>query len=153
MALVHVDYPHSWTNVSGEIGHVEIKQGTFKAAFKLRPSYYEFPQEIVSELNTSLVKYHFSSFFQALNSGVCRMVCSKGERVTIHPSLAGLLGFERNNFTANISESSEREIVEYYGPHLMDVRSAMYNIYIYSDLVSDTLVGDKYVPLLQTVPV
>ena len=29
VGLVHIDYPHSWTNISGDIGQVELKKSGF----------------------------------------------------------------------------------------------------------------------------
>ena len=34
----------------------------------------------------------------------------------------------------------------------MDTKASFYNLYVYSDPVAETLVGNTYVPLLQTVP-
>ena len=152
VALVQIGYPYSWQNISGEVGRVKIQKRQWKKEFSLIPAYYETPSRITDFIAAMLKTYTLRSSIEMRESGHCRITCKDGEQITLHPTLAGILGFDKTTFAYNEEESTLGSVV-YNGVFKSDVRSSLFHMYIYSDLVSTTVVGDTYVPLLQTLPI
>ena len=65
---------------------------------------------------------------------------------TLH--LPQSLRYTDNSFT---NLNADKSYVDYQSKYLMDTKASFYNLYVYSDLVAETLVRNTYVPLLQTV--
>ena len=84
-----------------------------------------------------------------LPGNLCKLHVAWHEKVALHPTLAAILGYTGNSFT---NLNADKRYVDHQSRYLMDAKASFYNLYIYSDLVAETLVGDTYVPLLQTVP-
>ena len=156
VALVQIDFPFSWNNVSGEVAKIYLKTGDFRATATLKSMYYSEPKDLVKGINYLLEVYDMKSRLAALPGNSCRFTLAPHESVTFHPTLSGILGFNDSVFLGVVhprTEGDELSDSQYFSDHLMDTRSSFYNMYVYSDLVSETLVGDTYVPLLQTVPI
>ena len=155
VALVQIAYPYSWLNISGDVARVQIKKGTFEKEFEMIPFYYETPVHITGYINSMLKMNKFQSSLEMRSSGHCRITCKDHEQISFHPTLAGILGFDKTTFAYNEEEEEENErgSIVYNSVFKSDVRSSMFHMYIYSDIVSNTVVGDTYVPLLQTLPI
>ena len=153
VALVQIDYPLNWMNISGVISRVDIERGTgFQEEITVPWGYYKDGHVLANTINTLLKNFRLESRVKLLQTELFYLACKRDEKITIHPTLAGLMGFDRRTFVGP-SKDASREFEEYYSVYPWEPRSTMYNIYVYSDLVSETIVGDRYVPLLQTLPV
>lgn len=156
VALVQIDFPFSWNNVSGEVAKIALKSDGFRTFAHLKSMYYSEPKDLVKGINDLLKLYRMKSRLTELPGNLCKFTITPHEKVTLHPTLSGILGFKDSTFIYTVQprqEDDEMPDSEFFGEHLMDTRASFYNMYVYSDLVSETLVGDAYVPLLQTVPI
>ena len=75
----------------------------------------------------------------------------KNEVVTLHPALAQMLGFPNNHLTNHRKVAKDRLRIK--SSLLPSLGTEPFNLYIYSNIVKDTLVGDTLMPLLRTIPV
>lgn len=156
VALVQIDFPFSWNNVSGDVAKITLKTGEFRTTANLISKYYSEPGDLVKGINDLFETYGMKSRLTELPGNLCKINLTPHEKVVFHPTLSGILGFKDSTFLgAAFPRRAGAEIPdsEYFGHHLMDTRASFYNMYVYSDLVAETLVGDTYVPLLQTVPI
>lgn len=71
------------------------------------------------------------------------------EQLSLHPSLAAMLGFELHFFHNRFLQDNKRTV--YFGVQLPNVRIGFNHIYIYTNIVTHTLVGDTYSPILRVV--
>ena len=150
VALVQIDYPSTWTNISGEVGQLVLKTSQFRLRATIPPKYYSTSTDLLYAINKVLTYYGLETRFSEVEGDVCNVQMGKHEKITLHPTLAGILGFERTDFAYH---QSEQDINYFFSDHVIDLRASFYNMYVYSDLVAETLVGNTYVPLLQTVPI
>lgn len=156
VALVQIDFPFSWNNVSGEVAKIILKTEDFRTTTKLKSRYYSEPKDLVKGINNLFEGHGMKSRLIELPGNLCMINLTPHETVMFHPTLSGILGFKDSTFSGAVQPRTEGDALpdsKYFGIHLMDTRASFYNMYVYSDLVSETLVGDTYVPLLQTVPI
>ena len=86
--------------------------------------------------NTHL--FHYNPY-----SRRCTICLPKGVILQLPENLAWQLGFEGGTFLINKTTSS----------HVVDLQYRAQTIYVYSDIVRDSIVGDKRAPLLRVVNV
>ena len=149
VALVQIDLPFTWTNVSGEVAKIHLRHRDFRTFAYIPNRYYEQGADVVHEINTLLEHYKMKTRLSKLPGNLCKLQVARYEKVALHPTLAAILGYTDNSFT---NLNADKRYVDYQSTYLMDTKASFYNLYIYSDLVAETLVGNTYVPLLQTVP-
>ena len=159
VALVQIDYPFSWTNISGDVGELVLSKGRLRLRASIPPKYYSTADELLTAINRVLDRADMKTRFYEESAHVCRIKMGRNEAITLHPTLAGILGFNEIEFTSHhpdIGGNSTRHsdhIATYFSDYIIDLRASFYNMYVYSDLVSESVVGNTYVPLLQTVPI
>ena len=103
MALVQIAYPYSWQNISRDVARVQIKKGIFEKEFKMIPGYYETPLQITNFINSMLKIHAFQSSIEMRSSGHCRITCKDHEQISFHPTLAGILGFDKTTIRVDRS--------------------------------------------------
>ena len=100
-----------------------------------------FKKELVTYTRNSL---------QETNDGTT-IYLGKDEFVTLHPTLARMLGFPMDHLTNVGKDAKDRLKIK--SSLLPSLGTELFNLYIYSNIVKETLVGDTLVPLLRTIPV
>lgn len=112
---------------------------------------YNTVDELLSILNDIIsIDMGCSSRFNYLpTTNMIQLTLGKMEQLSLHPSLANMLGFDFSFFHNNFLEKETPMI--YIGGHPPNVHLGFHHIYIYTNIVSPTLVGDTYVSILRIV--
>lgn len=149
VCLVELHYPHSWHNVRSPFLQVEFAAKQIAYRGKVEHGYYMRTEELIHAIN-SLKPHNFEGkiFISRTNKRV-KAVLHPGEYIHFKKELAALLGFEthelENPFTAD-----KKLLIK--APNVSDVHATMHNIFVYTNIVKETLVGKGYCPLLRIVP-
>ena len=161
-ALKEIHYPHSWDNITD--GESEIKMelrqpstnNTVKKTLTLDPGYYADNAQL-SKAIEDVLRGGMSGFAErwrkklhvtcSSHSGKIKLEIPHHVIIGLPKTLASILGFdtESQNFTRLIRGCQQPKF-----PATINVVDALY---VYSDVVRPSLVGDAMVPLLRIVPV
>jgi hypothetical protein len=171
VALVEICYPFSWDNVHTDLRVINYKRplpssdlrvelGTSQK--KIPQAYYSNLQDLIEAINDVKPRW-FKGTFQ-LRDDIVELALADSQSITLHPQLSAILGFKTNHWVQGEhplllpppkgwSTSSEVENLDIIkASYKGDIRVNMYNMFVYSNIVKETLVGDSFVPLLRTVP-
>ena len=147
VALVEINYPRTWYNVSGDTCKVYYKgkHETRLESVKIPPGYYETVEEILYELRKTLPPHILEDVHMYVKSQSRKFVinCSNGAEIKFNEHLSRMLGFEESYLIRKNT----------YGSFPVDIHRGFYTLYVYSDIVSTQYVGDTLAPLLRTVEV
>lgn len=171
VALVQINYPHSWCNVSGETALIEYRTWKWRQFLNydqyfvnIKQKYYKKIDHLITQINNKRPS-HINSYFEKNSNDKVQLVLSPAESIILHPTLSEMLGFRQyifENQTPNASsipfvgnndEYNEDNKLSFVAALKTDLRASLYNIFIYCNIVESTLVGNTYVPLLQAIAV
>lgn len=155
-ALTEIFYPHTWYNIKGPLTQFEIRytSGSKRQRSSLEiPKGYYTPSSFVEQFNKTLARVNtFHGRLEFIPAwGHLVITLNKGESITIHQDLSQMLGFVRKVFRRR--KDSEDDVLLIASGKSVDLNASLHQIYIYSDIINETLVGNKFVPLLRIVNV
>ena len=85
------------------------------------------------------------------------------ESITLSKQLATLMGFKRRKFDCNLidldkcynveQDDKNTDFLIYTADYISDLDANAHSMFIYTDIIRDTLVGNTYAPLLRNVNV
>lgn len=176
VALVQMNYPHSWCNISDEIGEITISKDTYEHGTILQRTifipagYYTDVHKLLELIQSMLKSIGMKSTLEQNPKNEIMIKIYPGESIKFHKVLAAMLGFQRKGFLstheevfANIdydpflgapgSIINKRNTKLYHANQKFDLRVSQYNIYVYCDILKLTLVGNTYVPLLHSIAI
>lgn len=150
VGLTDIHYPHSWYNLQDAEMFVFKENSGQK--IKIEDGYYETTEYIVDTVNQLIettvkdkrVQLHYNPVNQRTTVELAPHC-----QYEMNTSLRSLLGFASHQaitFGGNEGQTHK-------GDHVVDMDRGMYALFVYSDLVTPRIVGDKSVPLLRTVPI
>lgn len=180
VALVEIDFPRSWNNVVRNrsritLSRVDAKGKIFKQIFPLKSGHYNSEREIIRYANdrrNSVIKSYFQ--FDEI-SKKAKIIIEQGESVQISATLSHMMGFlqpvrfihptfynvtPHDEEIVKIGHDTELEIVPQpvktrsvtvFGDKAFDLNNGLYSIYVYTNIIQDTIVGNTLAPLLRTV--
>ena len=151
VALVQIDLPVTWTNVSGDIAKLHLKQKDSKTIDHITSRYYAEGLGVIRAINGVLSERRMKTRLKEMPRNFCNIHVARHEKIGMHPTLSSILGFVENAFSNY--DDDDLNFVDYNSRYPMDTKAALYNLYVYTDLISESIVGDSYVPLLQTIPI
>ena len=151
VALVQIDLPVTWTNVSGDIAKLHLKQKNFKTSDHLTSRYYVEGIGVIQAINGVSIERKMKTHLKEMPRSFCNIHVAWHEKIGMHPTLASTLGFVDNAFSNLYDDDDDQSFVDYNSRYPMDTKAALYNLYVYTDLISESIVGDSYVLLLQTI--
>ena len=162
VSLCEISYPHSWDNIYPAINKItfffrENRDGfsILQREVEIPRGYYTTLEELVESINNEKPpEFKGSVGFEKASRKRVKIILHTFEGIEMHPTIAGILGFDENKWFCKYSELSpfeDRTRIKASRPG--DIRALSYNMYIYSNIVKDNLVGDRLVPLLRTVNV
>ena len=136
VALVEINYPRTWYNVSGDtckVYYTSTHDQELKSV-KIPPGYYETVEEILYELRKTLPPHILKDVHMYVKSQSRKLVinCSNGSAIKFNETLARMLGFEEANLIRK----------DTYGTFPVDIHRGFYTLYVYTDIVSTQYVGD-----------
>ena len=166
VALVEVNYPYSFYNILPPINKLQFGRSNSDATVQvvsryLEVGFYRSLNKLIAVINSKkpnsmrgyfkkeLVTYTINSLKET-NDGTT-LYLGKDEFVTLHPTLARMLGFPMDHLTNVGTDAKDRLKIK--SSLLPSLGTELFNLYIYSNIVKETLVGDTLVPLLRTIPV
>ncbi len=150
VGLCEIVYPHTWYNLPSHLASVElnknIKEEQPLVILKFgRGGYFDRPKELLEQLIPALRKY--DSSVDAAYNNVTKCIDFKGSgqfKLRTYSPLAYMLGLKVNEWWTLSNRSA---------PYPCDLRTGIYNLYVYTDIIQYQAVGDSYSPLLGTVKV
>ena len=176
VALVNISYPHTWYNIENEFSRFNIRKKKYtqdgysrvvsSSSIQIPIGYYRDGMEITEAINLSINKVSGGIFHSILlynpQSNKISLELKIDEQIVLPEVLASTLGFDRNDF-----EWPENRINDYLREHeglieqtafkhlqannCVDLNVKTHNLFIYTNIVKDTLVGDQFVPLLRII--
>ena len=175
VALMQINYPHSWHNVTPAacvitFGHHKHRAIQDKQKNLIPSRHYESPHEILKTID-SLKPQWFSGIFRVNEwSKRSEIILDPNNEFSMSRDLSALLGFgskqtfhnpQRDSAAIKTHTPSAILAEDYDEKHRMvfaakfgaDMRATMYDMFIYSNIVETSLVGNAYVPLLRFVAV
>jgi hypothetical protein len=167
VALVEICYPFSWQHVHFDINEVTFSKLNRRSYMpraqtraRIPAGYYNNIQEIVDAIEAVKPSWFKGKVEIKDQSDLVQITLNNRQGVTLHPNLAAMLGFQNYEWIQGSKEPTyneirrrkENDVETIISKRKGDIRAAMYNIFVYSNIVQETLVGDTYVPLLRTVP-
>ena len=160
-ALSEIFYPHSWYNIKGPLTRFEVKCGhglrrSYKVAVSIAKGFYT-PKSLADEMNSRFKAITTAPFYGRVkfleSVGIMKITLRHGETLTVHSHLAQLMGFDRKVFRYKAGTQVSANDYVFRSNRASDLNANLHQIYVYSDLVKETLVGDSYVPLLAVLNV
>ena len=160
VCLSEITYPHSWYNIDVNcfIEIINVVSSTLQGKEVINrsrdravvpPGYYNDGYEIIDILNDLLrFRGKSSRFNYNASNNIISVSIVGGEHIKLNTDFAAILGFGSRRFFDWINKESA--IVS--ASNGLDLNLKTHNIFIYSDIVRYTLVGNTYAPLLRMVP-
>lgn len=174
VGLVQINYPHSWFNINDEVGKIKVhitptnlikdRRPNFMQTLQIIPKSYtdiDLLIDIIQDLLTKTTR--IKSTIRKINHDVLLKIYP-GETIEFHPNLAAMLGFREHNFVNEKEEVysddndsnviiNKRNTLVKKSDQMSDLRIAQYNMFVYCDIIKLTLVGNTYVPLLNSIAI
>ena len=164
VALVQLQFPHSWHSLSEDDSYYTYKAATRPIHVKIPHGFYLNAEQssqhqslgIVNALNNGFRKAeeeegsesHTSIQFQYNAHDNKVELYLKNDYILFLPkAIAEMLGFECPGRRRTFTEQNERIVAE----HSVDLQRGFHSLYIYCNLCTPQFVGDAYVPLLRIV--
>ncbi len=147
VALVEIDIPFTWSNVTKHDANIAIGLNNNVYNLNVAQGFYDDLSLITKIIN--LFNKVGSKSMLRRELDYCELSVAKGESVLFKNRISSMLGFSQNFFDNINGEENKR----FTSNRVIDMQAGMYNAFIYSDIVKDTLVGNQYIPLLRSVPI
>jgi len=150
-------YEHDWDNLFWPLTIIVFKkivtsssenEGSNKTYVVYLPDgYYKSVEEFCLKVNSLKPEFFSGKLETDKVSGKVVIRLEKGESIIFNEKLSGLLGFDRNEFDYDdtLGEISSRRTPNLDG--------ALKTLFIYSNLVEYSIVGNTLVPLLREVKI
>ena len=153
VALCEINYPHTWYNLEESDSWIDVIRGNrIRETFKIENGYYANGTELVKSLNSLLDKLEMSSAFRySKHSNIVRVYIDPDENIFLTPKLGAMLGFSIHQFVYELMEGTPDNIKRLRATQGVDLNLNMHNLFVYTNIVRYTLVGNMYMPLLRTV--
>lgn len=157
IALAEILYPSSILNVYEPINHIIFRKGKGVAYSRyLKSSYYSTTQELIRAIHSEFPSEFSSRIRYDKVSQSLKFAIHPDETIELRSGLAQMLGFvERTKFPFVPHDNLLRK----QGPKIYradvapDVNLLTYSLFIYTDIVRDSVVGNTTVPLIGCIHV
>ena len=176
VGLAELNYCHSWYNINDGGNHIrykyiitnsldQTKKISAKKTCSIEPAYYSNEISLINILNSTRPSelrglFKFSEFHKKF-----QIVLGPSESIGLTKELATLLGFRRTKFECNSRSEDSSELqcdgaeryekestyLLYTADYVSDLDANMHSMFIYTDIIRETLVGNIYAPLLRNV--
>lgn len=164
VALVSITYPHTWYNVEPGDAYIEIFRNGVKNRLRFPQGYYSGGNELVLKLNEILTNNGVNGYFTYdSQSNKVTISLSEGEHIKLSKDFSALLGFSFREFNypalgdATMEDTPNLGLVFESLPKLfnaincVDLNIKTHNMFVYTNIIKEILVGNNYMPLLRTV--
>lgn len=159
VALSEICYPHSFDNIYEPINHVTFSKIIIgdmgRKTKRIPPGYYKTMEDVAAAINAIKPKsFKGEVGFEKFGRQRAKIVLFNREKMELHPILAQLLGFNENEWFAQMDMGEpEDSRMRFKAERQGNMNSLYYNMFIYSSICTNSIVGNQYYPLLRTVNV
>jgi len=163
VALVEVSFPLIYHNVYFEIGTFYVRfttaDGTsVKETLHIPEQWYRSVVELAEGINKQFPS-SFKGRLAIKGAGARRrvnMMIYDLESIKFHPTVANMLGFDRHVLKFDfrnsvIDKAGKVRVTRHAAERDPNIRASLFNVYIYTNIVEDQIVGNQLVPLLRTI--
>ena len=167
VALTEISYPQSWskeipaklfdftpyykTLVPNGMGHITKK--TLEVATKPVQSdaqHFKNIHDVIRGLNERIPKNEFRGMFKVKGRRVC-ILLFRDESIRLNKLTRSILGFQKELYIHDVANL--RKLKPFLAEQDPDFNLPTHNMFIYCNLVQETLVGDVLVPLLRSIAI
>ncbi len=169
VSLLEINYPHSWEEdvprskcsyrlgLESIVGGAHIQWGPCSEALSKRENISKEPSDglrsLLKRLNDNRPERPVVGQFN-IKKGKTIIQLRSSSHIKMSRILAETLGFQKKEYSyADGTRNEGEHIYTITAEHRPDLKANMYNIFVYCNLVKESLVGDRMVKLLRTVPV
>ena len=167
VALSEICYPHSFDNIYPPINRVTFGATTFNASSlgaqynaktkNIPPGYYNTMDEVANAINGIKPRSFKGEIgFEKFGRKRAKIVLFSGEEIELHPTLAQLMGFDdHRHYSPELLPlpEGEEQRTRIKAARQGNMNSLYYNMFVYSSICANSIVGNQYFPLLRTVNV
>lgn len=150
VGLVEMFYPHSWENIHPpflQVAFESYKNGILtQERRKIEHGFYKTVEDLIDEINSLRPDFFRCKLSVGRANKRVKVLLYPMEKITFHETLATMLGFEQNA----LPNPSEGRLL-FRAERAADIHASMHNIYVYTNIVTETLVGNAYSPLLRII--
>lgn len=155
VALTEINFPQFWNRtLPATLFDFDIKQEESAGAEILRPIpknvEYASLRDIINGLNGRIKTRSFQNLFKIKMERVV-LVLQKNQAIFMNKMTKTVLGFENNLYQHDIKKGKKPQ--SFRAEKKIDLLTPTSNMFIYCNLVQESLVGDVLVPLLRTIPI
>jgi hypothetical protein len=146
VALVEIQYSNTWSTIRHGTQQTFIYMvGSERHAPVIDSGHYESILDFVKNLNGSLSKDVQDKIKFTYNRRTRKVTIDvkKQASVWFTGDIAAVLGFDQDCYVTKKTTS----------PYAADINAGFSSMFVYCDIVSDQIVGDKKVPLLRAVQI
>jgi hypothetical protein len=163
VSLCEISFPHVWDNIFYPMNVLRFvvydpkSNQTANVIKRIPIKHYENLDELVAEINEACPeKFHGRMGFEKMGRQRVKMVLHEHEGLKIDSTLAKILGFgttfmQYSTETAEMKNGSYRCVVK--ADRIGDIKAVLFNIFVYTNIIKDQIVGNQLVPLLRTVSI
>ncbi len=156
-ALVEFAFPRTWYNINESDIEIVITRGRGFSrkigSTHFSKGFYQSIPKLIHEINNNILKLPDISTRMVFNEFTRRAGCkvANGEKIVLKESLRQKLGFEKNQSLDRTRFPINNRYAITHARHMACLDPSLYNIYIYSNIVKNSMVGGVYAPLLRTI--
>ncbi len=147
VALTSIIYPCNIFNVTEEMTEFEIMNNVNYYKKKIKEGYYEDGLSLVEAINHE-IPWRIKSklvFFKRNNK--INFYMYGNEKFKFHPKLAEMLGLGEHSQIFGSEKNNPESLEKIVTSQIVNVRQPD-SMFIYCNIISEVIVGDKYAPLL-----
>ena len=146
VALVEMQYAHTWSTIRQGVQQTFVYTvGTERSTGIIDSGHYESVPDLVKNFNSHISKDVQSKIQLTYNKHTRKVTVDVKKQASIWftGDIAAALGFDQDSYITKKTTS----------PYTADIDAGFSSVFVYCNLVSDQIVGDKKVPLLRTVQI
>jgi hypothetical protein len=146
IALVEMQYAHTWSTIRQGVQQTFVYSvGSERHTGIIDSGHYESIPDLVKNLNGHISKDAKSKIQLTYNRRTRKVTVDvkKQTNIWFTGDIAAALGFDQDSYITKKTTS----------PYTADIEAGFSSMFVYCNLVSDQIVGDKKVPLLRTVQI
>ena len=128
---------------SSEIENYKYESGEFN----IGPNNFTKNQNLIKHINQAIPYKLKARFSYHPNSGKCSVRIEGGQKIVFHPNFARMMGFNDNELNAY------SEARTFMARFVIDLNAGFDHLFLYTDCIKPSVVGNTEAPLLCTVPV
>ena len=142
VALSSISFPKSYYNIYDYNNKLIINHENNSLDETLEKGYYSNAEKLCKEIT----KHYANTWYNDRNY-TFQFTLIPHSKIEFSGNLAGILGFKKSEFI------TYEDTKTFYGDYPVDVNFSRYYVFVYCDVIENTIIGDKNAPLLQALPV